>query len=344
MADGMKSRDYPMTTRILMAIVGIGATLLPTSVTWADTCDLRVEGKKVVEYVSAKANNAVVWKDGVSMCAIPAGEFQMGSNDDETDVVSGHSVVLDAFYLDQFEVTNRRFQQFVHDTGYQTTAERAGQARAFGRDGAWADVPGASWLKPEGVDTVFASDRAEHPVVSVSWHDAAGYCRHYGKRLPTEAEFEYVLRAGTQTTYWWGNGPPGSRRVANLADLTYLLWFPMTSWSIVEGYIDGYGRTAPVGSFEANPWGLYDMEGNVAEWVADWYDDSYYRHSPSNNPIGPWLGEYRVIRGGSWNASLPEVRSSYRDMGMPDDQSAAIGFRCAQNNPAAASLVKNEVH
>jgi formylglycine-generating enzyme required for sulfatase activity len=230
------------------------------------------ERKKKIEVARARPYEAprqtgreITGKDGAPMVLVPAGEFMMGSTEGDADEKPVHRVSLDAFYLDKYEVTNKLFQKFVQETGYQTTAEKEGKAWAYVQDDTWTEVSGANWRKPEGGETVFVSNRDEHPVVSMSWYDAEAYCRWAGKRLPTEAEFEYAVRAGTQTTYWWGNGNPGSRRVANIADMTNKQRFPGRPWPIMDGYDDGYGRTAPVGSFEPNPFGLHDMIGNVWE-------------------------------------------------------------------------------
>ena len=291
-------------------------------------------------------------KDGAPMVLIPAGTFMMGSTKDEVDRVikdcvkelkrdqatcegwykaelPRHKVRMDEFYLDKYEVTNQIFQQFVEQTGHQTTAEKEGSAKAFVEGKGWQDMKGASWRQPEGGQTVFASDRSEHPVVSVSWHDADAFCRWADKRLPTEAECEYATHAGTTTRYWWGNGSPGSRQVENIADETAKNLLSV----IMTGYDDGSLRTAPVGSYEANPWRLQDMSGNVAEWTADWYDATYYKTGPERNPPGPSSGQYRVLRGGSWGLVPDNVRSAVRTWITPSNRYGSIGFRCAQDRP-----------
>lgn len=285
---------------------------------------------------NGQQSREIIGKASGPMVLVPAGEFLMGSQDEEgqKDEHPRHRVALTAFFLDKYEVTNRLFQHFVHQTGHQTTAEQQGRAKALVEGKSWEYVKGASWRKPEAGTTVFDSNRAEHPVVSVSWDDAQAYCRWLGKRLPTEAEFEYATRAGTETEYWWGNGSPGLRRVANIADESAKRQY--SDWPIMTGYDDGYVRTAPVGSFEANSFGLYDMTGNVFEWTADWYDEQYYSVSPQRDPKGPSDGEERVIRGGSWKCSPNCVRSAFRFKGVPTSRStysatSYLGFRCAQD-------------
>lgn len=275
----------------------------------------------------------ITGQDGAPMVLIPAGEFMMGSPDGEGDKDEHpqHRVGLSAFYLDKYEVTNRRFEQFVSGMSYQTTAEQEGKAWALTATGKYEEVNGAYWKKPEGSETVSASNRDDHPVVSVSWIDAQAYCRWAGKRLPTEAEFEYATRAGTETKYWWGNGNPGSRQVANIADESATRQY--SGWSIMTGYDDGYVRTAPVGSFEANPFGLHDMTGNVWEWTADWYEETYYSKGAGRNPTGPANGEYRVLRGGSWGVGPSLVRSADRSGSAPAGRGGRVGFRCAQDIP-----------
>ncbi len=296
------------------------------------------EAKRLLEGKGTKdqLSKELTGKDGAPMVLMPVGSFQMGSTKDEVEravqtcvkeyekdqqtcegwykpELPQHQVSLDAFYLDKYEVTNRLFQRFVQETGYRTTAEKEGSARAFVEGKGWEEVKGASWQKPEGSASVFQTGRGEHPIVAVSWDDAVSYCRWADKRLPTEAEWEYAARAGTTTQYWWGQGNPGTRRVENIADeAAKKLIRP-----IMSGYDDGAARTAPVGSYETNPWGLHDMSGNVSEWTADWYDEGYYGKGPERNPKGPSSGRYRVLRGGSWGSGPDLVRSANRDWDIP---------------------------
>ncbi len=280
----------------------------------------------------------ITGQDGASMVLVSEGTFWMGSTDEQVETVvkecvgydfeeekcrgwykgevPRHKVVLPTFYMDTAEVTNRLFQEFVKSTGHQTTAEREGDARAFVKGKGWETVKGASWRKPEGKEAVFVSNRTDHPVVSVSWDDATAYCEHYDKRLPSEAEWEYAARAGTPTRNWWGNDPPSSRRVANIADVSTKALFK----NYLASYDDGFEQTAPVRVMGTNPWGLYDMIGNVAEWTVDWYGEDYYSQSTTSSPRGPSTGTYRVIRGGSWGDEPSDARSAVRDRNPPTNR------------------------
>jgi len=290
----------------------------------------------------------ITGKDGATMVVIPAGEFWMGSTQDDVDrlveqcmqtrkkdaascrsvfqgEVPRHRVRIAAFAMDKYEVTNKLFAKFVEGTDYQTTAEREGWGWGLGeRDAAPRRVEGASWKTP----STGASAVPEHPVMMVSWDDAVAYCRWAAKRLPTEAEWEYAARANTQGANWWGERMPGTR-VANVADKSGQRQFP--ELAVEPQYDDGSARTSPVGTYEANPWGLHDMIGNVWEWTADWYAPSFYRKSKDFNPEGPSSGQYRVVRGGSWRNLGVLARAAYRGGHAPTDRSAIIGFRCAQD-------------
>lgn len=313
---------------------------------------------KVPTYqASTSLPKTITGRDGASMVLVPEGTFWMGSTADEMEAVvkecmgydftedtcrgrgkgevPRHKVSINAFYMDTHEVSNRLFDQFVQATRYQTTAEREGGAHVFLEGEGWKLVKGAFWKKPEGKEEVIfslgggISNRTDHPVVSVSWDDATAYCTKYGKRLPTEAEWEYAARAGTATRNWWGNEPPDSRRVANIADVS--------SKDLLKNYLasyeDGFVRTAPVGVMAANPWGLSDIIGNVAEWTADWYGEDFYGQSAASNPAGPSTGNLRVVRGGSWYFVPHNSRSANRAKYSPNVRADDSGFRCVQDAP-----------
>jgi formylglycine-generating enzyme required for sulfatase activity len=245
-------------------------------------------------------------------------------DDDERPV---HRVNLSPFHIDATEVTNAEFARFVKDTGYKTDAEKKGSSWVFKKGQKdWAAVEGADWRHPLGPDSNIA-DQTNHPVVNVSWNDAAAYARWAGKRLPTEAEWEYAARAGREgEIYPWGNQlKPDGKVVAN---------FWQGTWPSDNRMEDRYYYTAPVGSFPPNAFGLYDIIGNVWEWTADWYASDYYRHSSAKDPKGPESGEQRVARGGSWFCSegyCGAYRVGFRGKSPPDSGFNNVGFRCAKD-------------
>lgn len=303
----------------------------------------------------------IAGKDGAPMVLIPAGEFWMGSTAEELkevvekcnvsrhfdkqadckevflDEMPRHRVSVGSFLLDKHEVTNERFEKFSRQTGYRTTAERKGNALTFVLGIGWKEIEGASWLKPEGRESVFETRRNQHPVVAVSWEDARAYCRWAGKRLPREAEWEYAARAGTVTQYWWGDRASGPYDVANLLDDDEEPVRATRGLKIIQ-WRDNYRQTSPVGAFRPNPWGLYDMIGNVWEWVDDWYDASSYSTEKPRIPDGLLGDKERVLRGGSWDNEPFVARVTTRGRESEDTRSPAIGFRCAQDavNPAVS--------
>ncbi len=270
---------------------------------------------------------------GIRLKLIPAGEFLMGSADGDKDALGWekpqHRVrITKPFYLGVTEVTRGQFRVFVNDMGYKTEAEKDGKG-AYG----WNEEtkrfelnPRYTWQNPGFEQT------DEHPAVNVSWNDAQAFIawlsQKEGKafRLPTEAEWEYSCRAGTATRYFSGDDPEGLAAVANVADGTGKEKYP--DWTTIAAR-DGYVSTAPVGRFQANAFGLYDMHGNVWEWCQDWYDAEYYKRSPVDDPPGPSEASRRVIRGGGWISEPRGCRSASRYRRVPADRDSALGVRLA---------------
>ena len=209
------------------------------------------------------------------MVWIPGGVFGMGSPDGEgaADEHPQHGVKVNGFYMDKVEVTQADYKHVM------------------------------------GQNPAHFSDCPNCPVENVAWVGANEYCKKVGKRLPTEAEWEYAARAGTQTKYFWGNE----------IDSSYG-WYDKNSDQ----------KTHPVAQKRSNPFGLADMNGNVWELCADWYESTYYQKSIMDNPKGPDTGQYRVMRGGSWGYGSYSMRSACRNWGNPDARSYHVGFRCVR--------------
>jgi formylglycine-generating enzyme required for sulfatase activity len=262
------------------------------------------------------------------MVFIKGGCFDMGDTfgDGEDDEKPVHEVCVDDFYMGEHEVTVGEFRDFVNETGYKTEAESGGGCVYYtgsefqiGRDKYW-DNPGFS-----------QTDRS--PVTCVSWNDANKLIKWKKRntglnyRLPTEAEWEYAARGGGKKVKFSGfSGELEIYKYGNFCDDNCDF-----NWK-TKNQNDGYKYTAPVGSFKPNGIGLYDMSGNVYEWVSDWYGKDYYRNSPKDNPKGPGSGEYRALRGGSWDDKPLHLRAANRFRGLPDERSNSRGgFRIAQD-------------
>lgn len=307
------------------------------------------------------------------MVWIAGGDFTMGSDSELAwpDERPAHRVRVDGFFIDEHEVTNAEFERFVAETGYVTTAEKppdvaelmkqvppgtppppkenlvpgalvfnAPQEVANLQDFSqwWSWMPGASWRHPEGPGSDIKG-RENHPVVQVSWDDAVAYAKWAGKRLPTEAEWEFAARGGLDARdYVWDDASSGEAGVhAN----TWQGEFPKKNT-----LKDTFERTAPAKSFKPNGYGLYDMAGNVWEWCADWYDRELYRkragHGLIENPAGPdhtddparpYTPE-RSQRGGSFlccDNYCTRYRPSARHGCSPDTGMSHVGFRCAMS-------------
>jgi iron(II)-dependent oxidoreductase len=250
------------------------------------------------------------------MVLIPAGHFQMGSEEGDVDEAPIHTVYLDAFYIDKYEVTNAQYRKFVEATGHPAP-------RGTGYTAVY-DVLDRDDYQPWN-DPGF--NQPNHPITNVTWSDAIAYCEWLGKRLPTEAEWEKAARSGIEgAKYTWGNSDPNNR-TANFADSNTR--FEWRSQEINDSFL----FVAPVGSFQPNGYGLFDMAGNLWEWCSDWYGASYYAESPRENPKGPPTGERRVLRSGAWYRALHTIRSAERVSDYPDSNLNVIGFRCAMDAP-----------
>jgi formylglycine-generating enzyme len=247
------------------------------------------------------ANSEELNKKTRDMVLIPAGEFIRGTASKEAQKVCLknndhckekwfkdeeplHSVKLSGYYLDINEVTQKDYQRVM--------------------------IKNPSEFKGSNL-----------PVERVTWYESMEYCEKMGKRLPTEAEWEWAARGGKQGTFAWGDEAESNR--ANFCDRSC-----DKRWKEKQ-FEDGFSHTAPVGSFPANDFGLHDMAGNVYEWVLDWYDEDYYEKKPHDNPKGPEKGNRKVIRGGSWINYSVGVRPSDRTDAKPSKKINFVGFRCA---------------
>jgi formylglycine-generating enzyme required for sulfatase activity len=263
------------------------------------------------------------------MVLIPAGEFFMGlpaGTDGFPDEQPQRIIYLSGFFMDRYEVTNDDYAAFVTATKHRVPEN---------------NKPAATLWSPTGP----IAGIEDHPVINVSWTDAEAYCRWAGKRLPTEAEWEKSARGTDGRHYPWGN--EWDINLANSASY----WAGRTVqfksgadwdafWVQGEGArlakekgLNGEVLTMPVGSFPTatSPYGLYDMAGNAAEWVEDWYNPNYYKNAPLTNPTGPERGAIKSMRGGSWLKPAISLRTSDRDWGTMDSRPSGTGFRCAKD-------------
>jgi formylglycine-generating enzyme required for sulfatase activity len=259
-------------------------------------------------------------------------EFQMGcvprDRNCQAHEMPRHTVTLTRpFAMLATETAVGQFRAFANATGYRTAAEREGWSFAF--DGSmYVQQTGLSWTNPG-----FPQDD-RHPVVHVSWDDAVAFCAWAGGRLPTEAEWEYAARGGiADGLYVWGDKVLafGTPKSANVADERVRTTFP--KWAVFTGYDDGYAWTSPVGLYEPNAFGLFDMAGNAWEWTADWYSANAYSTASLVDPHGPPSGQDRVVRGSSWGDEPEVLRISERAHRPPTSRSYFHGFRCAQDVP-----------
>lgn len=272
-------------------------------------------------------NNSI----GMKLVLLPPGEFKMGDPNAGADADNpAHLVrITKPFYIGLHEVTLRSYRMFVEAERYQTSSGAGYDTvkKQFAVNAKF-DWKTAGWTQTDS-----------HPVVNVSWNDADAFCKWLSKkegktyRLPTEAEWEYACRGGTKMAYSTGDSPDTLVSYANVADAALKGRIPgifsqkgTTDWT--KPWDDGFAFTAPVGSFRANPFGLFDMHGNVQEWCGDWYGKDYYRFSPTDNPTGPPGGAARVKRGGDYLGAPTNAASHYRYSDVaPGNRGHFIGFR-----------------
>lgn len=306
------------------------------------------------------------------MVLIPGGIFDMGAREKQfskPDEFPVHKVKIDSFLIDKHPVTNAQFSEFVASTGYVTTAEQAPEWEELKKQlppgtpkppdsvlvpaslvfhspdtrvslnnhqSWWGWVPGADWKHPQGPGSSIEG-KDDYPVVHVSWYDAQAYAKWAGKRMPTEAEWEYAARGGHDSfVYPWGNELVTAEK-ANFWQGT----FPYSN-----NGDDGFLAASPVGSFSPNGYGLYDMAGNVWEWTADWYHEGYYivleQNGIADNPTGPLASldpaepgvAKKSIRGGSFlcnDSYCAGYRASARMKSTPDSGMMHLGFRCVKD-------------
>ncbi|WP_301113724.1 formylglycine-generating enzyme family protein [Microbacterium sp.] len=280
----------------------------------------------------------------IEQADIPAGAFLMGDSSGDGNPGDGetpqHTATLDSFRIDATSVANAAFARFVEHTGYRTDAETWGFSAVFHsaiqadpvdiigpvtEAPWWFGVHGADWAHPGGKNSSL-DGLEDHPVVHVSWNDARAYCEWAGRRLPTEAEWEYASRGGlAKAKYPWGDDEvdAGGWR-ANI----FQGQFPQHNTGD-----DGWHTTAPVRSFEPNGFGLWQTVGNVWEWCQDWYDPTYYSASPTSSPTGPHHGTAKVLRGGSYlchSSYCNRYRNSARSSNTIDSSMGNAGFRTVE--------------
>ncbi len=301
----------------------------------------------------------------MKLVLVPAGEFMMGASEDAATTLQRfpyageswlkgetprHRVRIDSeFYMGAFEVTLGQFLMFYHDSKYQIESQRDGRPN-WGYDARNKLVQSRSFTPwSPGWQITF-----DHPAVYISWNDATAFCEWLSKkedkryRLPTEAEWEYACRAGTSTLFYNGENPEQLPAVANVADAAARANWPKATLAVVTSddrkknlrshfpflsSSDGYVYTAPVGRFQPNAFGLYDMHGNVWEWCSNFFARDYYSRSPIDDPPGPETGEQRVLRGGGWFNAAVRVRASDRASSPPHRRFYMWGFRVVRERP-----------
>lgn len=286
--------------------------------------------------------------DSPLMVLVGGGTFQMGAQNRKIDNRPVHTIRVDDFYIGKLEVTFSEFSKFIESTDYVTDAERRDTSQ-IAKQGFWGFQVGVNWRHDEA-GQIRSVTKLLHPVIHVSWNDAIAYCNWLseqhdlqpvytilqdgvkanwnanGYRLPTEAEWEYAARDGGEDVRYSGASYNSIvQGIGNYCDRSCI--FPWKK----KIHSDDHIMSAPVGAYQPNDLGIYDMSGNVQEWCWDYYETDFYARSPAINPIGPLSGAFKVLRGGSWGSPPEELECTHRKFEYPDRTSATIGFRLCRN-------------
>jgi formylglycine-generating enzyme required for sulfatase activity len=321
-----------------------------TKIQWVDISSsqgidlyVELEEKAASSQSPGTASPGQTWKDsvtGMEFVRVGAGCFQMGQTESEKQYLikevgqekykkwyegelPRHEVCVDGFWMAKHEVTRGQFRKFVRDTGHRTDADKKGKAWIFNKDTSWKwkEMPGYNWEKTG------YSQNDDHPVACVSWNDAKAFIQWLNSKtgdrfaLPSEAQWEYGARAGTDYMRFWGTNDSDACTYANAAGKGGKI-----NWSKPFPCNDGYDFTSPAGAYRPNPFGLYDMLGNVWEWCEDVYEKNAYSKHPRNNPLVTSGGSNRVDRGGSWFNNPRSLRCAYR-VDRAGDTGSYLGFR-----------------
>ena len=351
---------------VVLLLAGLAAGLVWFGIPMERSGDSNTADEPTPGTVASSIVRDFSWTN--DMVWIPPGKFWRGSDTGQSDERPVRELTISGFWMDKTEVTVKQYDAFVRDTDYVTVAERKPNPEDFpGADPAllvpgsvvfarptepvslqnhyawWTYAPGASWRRPEGAESN-VSGKENFPVVHVCWEDVTAYAEWAGKRLPTEAEWEYAARGGfNRREFIWGNElAPNQHWRANI-------W--QGEFPVVNSSNDGFEGVGPVASFEPNEYGLYDMAGNVWEWCLDWYLPDYYATGPAVDPPGPNTSYdpnepgvmKKVMRGGSYlcdDSYCSGYRPAARMKSSPDTGLSHTGFRCVRPGPSPEEIAQ----
>jgi formylglycine-generating enzyme required for sulfatase activity len=269
---------------------------------------------------SAELPKVITGKDRSEMVLIPGGDFDMGSEEEDLKIIAPkHTVHVDDFYMDRYEVNNKQFAEFLTEVKPSEGEKGLRWNWIILRSDLSESERSSMWP----TEIIYENNKYKafqgfemYPALTVSWDAAEAYCEWAGKRLPTEAEWEKAARGGLERKiYPWGDEIPTSG--VNFDQRWRLNSEP--------------SPTVPVGHYRANGYGLYNIAGNVWEWCSDWYDPKYFKKSPKNNPQGPETGFQKVLRGGSWFNNRTGIRVAIRNWAPPNSTNEDVGFRCVMD-------------